>query len=128
MARVIQKQTKRTREGSPRKRLGTRQLKALIEEAIIDAYGESEACVASAFVCSRSAVNDSTCPRNHGSRGLATQMLKRIAEAQLYEVDVRNPATLVVAAVTVLSAALLAAYLPARRASRTDPATVLRAE
>ena len=59
---------------------------------------------------------------------VATQMLKRIAEAQLYEVDVRNPATLVVAAVTVLSAALLAAYLPARRASRTDPATVLRAE
>jgi ABC-type antimicrobial peptide transport system permease subunit len=59
---------------------------------------------------------------------VATQMLKRIAEAQLYEVDVRNPATLVVAAVTVLSAALLAAYLPARLASRTDPATVLRAE
>jgi ABC-type antimicrobial peptide transport system permease subunit len=56
----------------------------------------------------------------------ATQLLKRIAEAQLYEVDVRDPATLVAAATTVLSAALLAAYLPARRASRTDPATVLR--
>ena len=34
--------TKRTREGSQRRRLGRRQLEALIEEAIIDAYGESE--------------------------------------------------------------------------------------
>jgi len=34
--------TKRTHEASPRSRLGTRQLEALIEEAIIDAYGESE--------------------------------------------------------------------------------------
>ena len=59
---------------------------------------------------------------------MATQLLKRIAEAQLYDVDVRNPATLVAAAVTVLSAALLASYVPARRASRTDPAMVLRAE
>ena len=59
---------------------------------------------------------------------VSTQLLKRIAEAQLYEVDVRDPATLVIAAVTVLSAALFAAYLPARRASRTDPATVLRSE
>lgn len=58
----------------------------------------------------------------------ATQLLKRIAEAQLYEVDVRDPATLVAAATTVLAAALFAAYLPARRASRTDPATVLRSE
>ena len=59
---------------------------------------------------------------------VATQSLKRIAEAQLYEVDVRDPATLVAAAMTVLSAALFAAYVPARRASRTDPAVVLRAE
>jgi predicted permease len=59
---------------------------------------------------------------------VATQLLKRVAEAQLYEVDVRDPATLVTAAATVLLAALFAAYVPARRASRTDPATVLRAE
>jgi hypothetical protein len=32
----------RTRTRSPRRRLGKRQLDALIEEAIIDAYGESE--------------------------------------------------------------------------------------
>jgi len=34
--------TKRTREARQRSRLGKRQLEALIEEAIIDAYGESE--------------------------------------------------------------------------------------
>jgi hypothetical protein len=33
---------KPTRKPSPRKRLGTRQLEALIDEAIVDAYGESE--------------------------------------------------------------------------------------
>jgi putative ABC transport system permease protein len=59
---------------------------------------------------------------------VATQLLKRIAEAQLYGVDVRDPATLVAAVIAVLAAALFAAYLPARRASRTDPATVLRSE
>ena len=59
---------------------------------------------------------------------VATQLLKRIAEAQLYEVDVRDPVTQVAAAITVLSTALFAAYLPAHRASRTDPATVLRSE
>jgi predicted permease len=59
---------------------------------------------------------------------LATQLLKRIAEAQLYQVDVREPGTLIAASATVLCAALVAAYLPARQASRTDPATVLRAE
>ena len=32
----------RTRAGSPRSRLSKRQLETLIEEAIIDAYGESE--------------------------------------------------------------------------------------
>ncbi len=42
MARVTPVKTRRTREGSQRRRLGRRQLEALIEEAIIDAYGESE--------------------------------------------------------------------------------------
>jgi len=32
----------RTRKRSPQRRLGTRQLERLIEEAIVDAYGESE--------------------------------------------------------------------------------------
>src|SRR4029077_7748798 len=58
----------------------------------------------------------------------ATQWLKPVAEAQLYAVDVRDPASLVIAGFAVLSATVFAAYLPARRASRTDPATVLRSE
>lgn len=61
--------------------------------------------------------------------GLATtQWVKRLASAQLYEVDVRDPLTLALAAITVVSAACLAAYLPARHAGRVDPALVLRAE
>jgi putative ABC transport system permease protein len=59
---------------------------------------------------------------------LATQWLRGVAEAQLYQVDVRDPFTLGVAAATVVSAAIVAAYLPARQASRVDPAVVLRAE
>jgi hypothetical protein len=42
MSRVPRVKTTKTREASQRSRLGKRQLKALIEEAIIDAYGESE--------------------------------------------------------------------------------------
>lgn len=42
MSRVRQVKTKRTREATHRRRLGKRQLEALIEDAIIDAYGESE--------------------------------------------------------------------------------------
>lgn len=59
---------------------------------------------------------------------VATQWLRRIAEAQLYEVDARDPVTLAAAAITVASAALLAAYFPARHAGRVDPIVVLRAE
>ncbi len=59
---------------------------------------------------------------------LATEWLKRVAEAQLYQVHVRDPLALAVAAATVVLAALAAAYLPARRASRVDPAVILRAE
>lgn len=59
---------------------------------------------------------------------VAAQWLKPIAEAQLYAVDVRNPGPLVAAGIAVVTAALFAAYLPARLASRTDPAAVLRSE
>jgi ABC-type antimicrobial peptide transport system permease subunit len=59
---------------------------------------------------------------------LATRWLRPIVEAQLYEVNARDPVTLAGAAVTVTAAALLAAYLPARHAGRVDPIAVLRAE
>lgn len=58
----------------------------------------------------------------------ATQGLGRLAEAQLYKVDTHDPVTLGAATIVVLAAAVLAAYLPARRASRVDPVRVLRAE
>jgi putative ABC transport system permease protein len=59
---------------------------------------------------------------------LATHWARRLAEAQLFQVDTRDPAMLVAAALTVILATLAAAYLPARRAGRLDPAQVLRAE
>jgi putative ABC transport system permease protein len=61
--------------------------------------------------------------------GLVTTLwLRRIAEAQLFDVNARDPLTLAATAVTVAAAAFAAAYLPARHASRVDPIDVLRAE
>ncbi|MEO6224163.1 MAG: FtsX-like permease family protein, partial [Vicinamibacterales bacterium] len=44
----------------------------------------------------------------------------------LHEVDARDPGFLVIVGGTLVGAAAIAALLPARRASRVDPATVLR--
>ena len=46
----------------------------------------------------------------------------------LYETDPWDPVTLAAAAVVLGLAAMFAAFAPARRAGRVDPATVLRAE
>jgi ABC-type antimicrobial peptide transport system permease subunit len=46
----------------------------------------------------------------------------------LFGVEPRDAETLIVACVLVFAAALLAAYLPARRAPRVDPGAALRAE
>jgi len=46
----------------------------------------------------------------------------------LYQVTPRNPATWLIAASTLLAAALFAAWLPARRAGRIDPAIALRSD
>jgi putative ABC transport system permease protein len=59
---------------------------------------------------------------------MATHWLRRIAETQLFQIDAHEPLTLAAAAMTVAAAALVAAYLPARHASRVDPIVVLRAE
>jgi putative ABC transport system permease protein len=59
---------------------------------------------------------------------LGVYWVRGFAEAQLAGLDTRDPWTLVAAVLTVLAAALLAAWLPARHASRVDPAVVLRAE
>ena len=48
--------------------------------------------------------------------------------SQLFGVSPTDPATLATVIVTVLVAALLASWLPARRASRVEPQAVLRGE
>jgi putative ABC transport system permease protein len=48
--------------------------------------------------------------------------------AQLYGVSAADPLAYASAAVTVCAAALLAVWLPIRRATRVNPAEVLRAE
>ncbi len=51
----------------------------------------------------------------------------RIAHARLLAVEAEDPAMLAAAAVTIVAVAVIAAYLPARQASRRDPAIELRA-
>jgi putative ABC transport system permease protein len=61
--------------------------------------------------------------------GLAGALaLGRVMRSQLFGVSATDPVALAGAAVGLVCVALLATYLPARRASRVDPAAVLRAE
>ena len=52
----------------------------------------------------------------------------RLVKSFLFETQPNDPRTLVLAGVILLSAAILAGYAPARRASRIDPLTALREE
>ncbi len=52
--------------------------------------------------------------------------LARVVEALLYEVSAGDPFTLVAVSTALLAVALLASFLPARRAARVDPAISLR--
>jgi ABC-type antimicrobial peptide transport system permease subunit len=52
--------------------------------------------------------------------------LSRLVESQLYGLSPTDPVTLGLAAVVLLSVALVAGYLPASRATRVDPMTALR--
>jgi ABC-type antimicrobial peptide transport system permease subunit len=61
--------------------------------------------------------------------GLALAVgLARVTASALYGVGPFDPLTLAAVAVLFLGVSALASLLPARRASRTDPADVLRAE
>jgi len=59
---------------------------------------------------------------------LAAFALTRVLQSLLFGVSPTDPATFAAVAGVLAMAALLASYLPARRASRLDPAAVLREE
>ena len=54
--------------------------------------------------------------------------LTRFVRSMLYEIAPNDPLTFVSVAVVLAAVALLAAIVPARRASRVDPIIALRAE
>jgi putative ABC transport system permease protein len=61
--------------------------------------------------------------------GIAVAMVfARLMESQLFEVTAIDPLTMVTMTFALMGAALLASWLPARRAVRTDPIVALRYE
>ncbi len=58
-----------------------------------------------------------------GAAGVA-----RLLTSRLYQVSPIDPTSYLAAVAALILVALLASYLPARRAATVDPATVLRAE
>ena len=55
-------------------------------------------------------------------------MATRALEAMLYEVKTSDPSALLAVIAAFLTAALVACFLPARRASQIDPSEALRTE
>jgi predicted permease len=63
-----------------------------------------------------------------GAGLIASFWLSRFVTRQLFEVAPADPVTLALATMFLITVAALAAYLPARRASRVDPMVALRCE
>jgi putative ABC transport system permease protein len=59
---------------------------------------------------------------------VASFVLARVFKAELYEVSATDPLTYIAVAAGLVLTALLASWLPARRASRVDPMVALRYE
>lgn len=59
---------------------------------------------------------------------VASLALTRLMATMLFGVTATDPVTLVVVPVMLITVALLASYIPARRAMRVDPSTALRCE
>ena len=59
---------------------------------------------------------------------VASLAAARVMDTLLYRVQPRDPVIFAVVPVFLLGVAMLASYIPARRASRMDPMTALRME
>ena len=59
---------------------------------------------------------------------VASLIFSRLLKNQLFGVSAFDPLTFVVTALVLIAAALLATYIPARRATRVDPMEALRHE
>ncbi|MBZ5499909.1 MAG: FtsX-like permease family protein [Acidobacteriia bacterium] len=59
---------------------------------------------------------------------VAAAILARLLQSQLFEISSFDPATFAFMAVVLAAVALMAGYLPARRAARIDPMEALRHE
>ena len=59
---------------------------------------------------------------------VAALVLARVLQSLIYEVSAADPLTFTTVSLIVVVIAMLACYLPARKATQADPTVALRAE